>query len=211
MASKIVSVQVDCVCNERYNNSRKRECDGPVAEHSKKLTVGRLSARIALEPLETVNEGEIMAIGKVIANNKKARHEFFIEDTFETGIVLTGTEVKSIRAGKVNIKESYANITNGEVFITGMHISPYEQGNRYNVDPLRSRKLLLHKREINKLIGYTQQDGLTLVPLKVYISPKGYVKVELAIARGKKLHDKRQSIAKRDADKRMKQSLGRRR
>lgn len=153
----------------------------------------------------------LMSIGKLIAQNKKARHEYFIEDTFEAGIALTGTEVKSIRQGKVNVKEAYAQIKDGEVFVHGMHISPYEQGNRYNVDPLRKRKLLLHKREINKLIGYTQQQGLTLVPLKVYISPKGYVKVELAIAKGKKLHDKRHTMAKRDADKRMKQSLGRRR
>lgn len=148
-----------------------------------------------------------MSIGKVIANNKKAYYEYFIEDKFEAGIVLTGTEVKSIRMGKVNIKESYAQVKDGEVFISGMHISPYEMGNRFNRDPLRVRKLLLHKREINRLIGYIQQKGLTLVPLKVYISPKGLVKIELGVARGKKIHDKRDSIAKRDSERRIQQAL----
>ncbi len=141
---------------------------------------------------------------KVLATNRKARHEFFIEDTFETGIVLTGTEVKSIRQGKVNIKESYAVIDNGEVFIQGMHISPYEQGNIYNVDPLRVRKLLLHRREIRKLIGETKQKGFTLVPLSIYLKD-GRVKVEIALAKGKKLYDKRDTIAKKDAERRMKQ------
>jgi|SRR5690554_1702661 len=141
---------------------------------------------------------------KVLATNRKARHEFFIEDTFETGIVLTGTEVKSIRQGKVNIKESYAVINNGEVFIQGMHISPYEQGNIYNVDPLRVRKLLLHRREIRKLIGETKQKGFTLVPLSIYLKD-GRVKVEIALAKGKKLYDKRDTIAKKDAERRMKQ------
>ncbi len=148
-----------------------------------------------------------MAIGKLIANNKKAYHEYFIEDKLEAGIVLTGTEVKSIRMGRVNIKESYAQVKDGEVFITGMHISPYEMGNRFNRDPLRTRKLLLHKREINRLVGYIQQKGLTLVPLKVYISPKGLVKVELGVAKGKKLHDKRDSMAKRDSDRRIQQAI----
>lgn len=141
---------------------------------------------------------------KVLATNRKARHEFFIEETFETGIVLTGTEVKSIRQGKVNIKESYAVIDNGEVFIQGMHISPYEQGNIYNVDPLRVRKLLLHRREIRKLIGETKQKGFTLVPLSIYLKD-GRVKVEIALAKGKKLYDKRDTIAKKDAERRMKQ------
>jgi len=149
----------------------------------------------------------IMSIGKLIANNKKAWHEYFIEDTYEAGIVLTGTEVKSIRMGRVNIKESYAEIKDNEVFVVGMHISPYEMGNRYNVDPLRRRKLLLHKKEINKLIGYTTQKGLTLVPLKVYINPKGLVKVDLGVAKGKKLYDKRQSMAKRDSDRRLQQEF----
>lgn len=141
---------------------------------------------------------------KIIATNKKARHEFFIEDTIEAGIVLKGTEVKSIRQGKVNIKESYANIQDGEVFINGMHISPYEQGNIYNVDPLRKRKLLLHKRQIRKLIGETKLKGLTLVPLSIYLKD-GKVKVEIAVAKGKKLYDKRQTIAKKDAERRIKQ------
>lgn len=141
---------------------------------------------------------------KVLATNRKARHEFFIEDTIEAGIVLKGTEVKSIRQGKVNIKESYANIENGEVFLNGMHISPYEQGNIYNVDPLRKRKLLLHKRQIRKLIGETKLKGLTLIPLSIYLK-NGIVKVEIAVAKGKKLYDKRQVIAKKDAERRMQQ------
>ena len=144
---------------------------------------------------------------KVVANNKKARHDYFIEDTYETGIVLTGTEIKSIRQGKVNIKESYAKIENGEMILFGMHISPYEHGNRFNVDPLRPRKLLLHKREIQKLIGYTTLKGLTLVPLRLYINEKGRAKLELAVARGKKDYDKRNTIAKRDADRRMQQAM----
>lgn len=146
---------------------------------------------------------------KLVANNKKARHDYFIEQTYEAGIVLTGTEIKSVRQGKVSIKESYAKIENGEVFIHGMNISPYEQGNRFNVDSLRSRKLLLHKREIQKLIGYTTMKGLTIVPLKMYINEDGRAKIELAVARGKKNYDKRESIAKRDAardiDRKMKQ------
>ncbi len=144
---------------------------------------------------------------KVIANNKKARHDYFIEDTYETGIVLTGTEIKSIRQGKVSIKESFAKVENGEMIIYGMNISPYDHGNRYNVDPLRPRKLLLHKKEIQKLIGYTTLKGLTLVPLRIYINDKGKAKLELAVARGKKDHDKRDSIAKRDADRRMQQAM----
>lgn len=143
---------------------------------------------------------------KVIATNRKARHEYFVEDTIEAGLALTGTEVKSIRQGKVNVKESYAAIEKGEVFIYGMHISPYEQGNIYNVDPLRKRKLLLHKREIRKLNSIIMQKGYTLVPLRVYIK-NGLVKLELAIAKGKKLYDKRQDIAKKDAERRMKQHL----
>lgn len=141
---------------------------------------------------------------KVVATNRKARHEYFIEDTIEAGLVLTGTEVKSIRQGKINVKESYASIEGGEVFINNMHISPYEQGNIYNVDPIRKRKLLLHKREIRKLAGAITQKGYTLVPLSVYIKD-GLVKVELATARGKKLYDKREDIAKKDAERRMRQ------
>ena len=147
---------------------------------------------------------------KVVAQNKKARHDYFIEQTFEAGIVLSGTEVKSIRLGKVNLKDSYATIENGEVFLCGMHISPYEQGNIFNKDPLRDRKLLLHKYEINKLIGLTQQKGLTLVPLQLYFK-RGKVKVELAVARGKKLYDKRRDIAEKDAlreiDRKLKENI----
>lgn len=146
---------------------------------------------------------------KLVANNKKARHDYFIEETYEAGIVLTGTEIKSVRQGKVSIKESYAKIERGEVFIYGMNISPYEQGNRFNVDPLRPRKLLLHKREISKLIGYTTMKGLTVVPLMMYINEDGRAKIEIAVARGKKNYDKRESIAKRDAardiDRKMKE------
>ena len=140
---------------------------------------------------------------KIIANNGKARHDYFIEETYETGIVLTGTEIKSIRQGKVNIKESYARIEDGEVILYGMNISPYDHGNIFNVDPLRPRKLLLHKREIRKLIGYTTQKGLTLVPLNLYLNQDGRAKMELAVARGKKLYDKRHDIAKRDAERKM--------
>jgi SsrA-binding protein len=147
---------------------------------------------------------------KVVAQNKKARHDYFIEQTIETGIVLSGTEVKSIRQGKINLKDSFATIENGEVFLKGVHISPYEQGNIFNKDPMRDRKLLLHKFEINRLIGYTQQKGLSLVPLQVYFK-RGKVKVELAVAKGKKLYDKREDIAQRDAkreiDRRMKEGL----
>ena len=146
---------------------------------------------------------------KLVANNKKAYHDYFIEETYEAGIVLTGTEIKSVRQGKVSIKESYAKIENSEMILYGMNISPYEQGNRYNVEPLRPRKLLLHKQEIRKLIGYTTIKGLTLVPLKMYINEEGRAKVEIAVARGKKNYDKREDIAKRDAkrdmDRKMKQ------
>ncbi|PYG85713.1 SsrA-binding protein [Ruminiclostridium sufflavum DSM 19573] len=135
---------------------------------------------------------------KVIAQNKKARHEYFIEETIEAGIVLSGTEVKSIRQGKLNLKDSYATVSGGEVILSGMHISPYEQGNIYNKDPLRNRKLLLHKSEINRLLGLIQQKGLTLIPTQAYLK-RGMVKIELGVARGKKLYDKRDDIAARDA------------
>ena len=148
---------------------------------------------------------------KLIANNKKARHDYFIEETYEAGLVLTGTEIKSIRAGKASIKESYAKVEKGEVILYGMNISPYEQGNRFNVEPLRPRKLLLHKKEIRKLIGLTTQDGMTLVPLRLYINENGLAKLELAAARGKKNYDKRESIAKRDDARRMDQAMRRRR
>ena len=144
---------------------------------------------------------------KLVAGNKKARHDYYIEEVYEVGIVLTGTEIKSVRQGKVSIKESYAKIEKGEVFIYGMNISPYEQGNRFNVDSLRPRKLLLHKREIRKLIGYTTMKGLTLVPLSMYINEDGRAKMELAVARGKKLYDKRESTAKRDAQRKAEQAM----
>lgn len=144
---------------------------------------------------------------KMIANNKKARHDYFIEETYEAGIVLTGTEIKSARLGKVSIKESYARIEKEEMMIYGMNISPYEQGNRFNVDPLRPRKLLLHKREIRKLIGATKLKGLTLVPLTMYINEAGLAKLEIALARGKKDYDKRDAIAKRDASRNMERAM----
>ena len=134
---------------------------------------------------------------KLIANNKKAYHDYFIEEKYETGIALHGTEVKSLRMGKCSIKESFVRIEDGEVFIYGMHISPYEKGNIFNKDPLRVRKLLLHKYEINKLAGQMQQKGYTIVPLTVYFKGS-HVKVEIGLARGKKLYDKRQDIAKKD-------------
>ena len=134
---------------------------------------------------------------KLIANNKKAYFDYFIEDKYEAGVALHGTEVKSIRMVKCSIKESYIKIEDGEVFIYGMHISPYEKGNIFNKDPMRIKKLLMHKYEINKLSGKLQQKGLTLVPLQVYLKG-GLVKVEVGLARGKKLYDKRDSLAKKD-------------
>ena len=144
---------------------------------------------------------------KVIANNKKARHEYFVDEGYEAGLVLTGTEIKSIRNGKVSIKEAYAKIINGEALILGMNISSYEQGNRFNVDPLRPRKLLLHRREINKLIGKLKVGGVTLIPLRIYLNDRGKAKIEIAVARGKKLYDKRDSIAKRDTERKMQRAM----
>lgn len=143
---------------------------------------------------------------KILATNKKARHDYFIEETYEAGIELKGTEVKSIRQGKINIRDGYARVENSEVFLYNVHISPYEQGNIFNVDPLRVRKLLLHKREIRKLIGYIQQKGYTLVALDAHLS-NGRVKIELGVARGKAEYDKRQTIAKKDADRRIQKEL----
>ena len=134
---------------------------------------------------------------KMVANNKKAYHDYFIDDTYETGISLAGTEVKSLRMGKCSIKEAFVRIENEEVIIYGMHISPYEKGNIFNKDPLRPRKLLMHRYEINKLMGKIKEKGMTLVPLKVYFKGS-LVKVEIGLARGKKLYDKRQDIAKKD-------------
>lgn len=136
--------------------------------------------------------------GKVIAQNKKAYHDYFIEDTYEAGIVLQGTEIKSIRAGRVNLKDAYARVQNGEVFLHNMHISPYDQGNRYNHDPLRTRKLLLHKKEIQKLIGITKEQGYSLVPLKIYLK-NGYAKVLIGLAKGKKKYDKREDLKQKEA------------
>jgi len=135
---------------------------------------------------------------KVISENRKAYHDYFVEEKLEAGINLTGTEIKSIRNGKVNLKDSYARIEDGEAWLYQMHISPYEQGNRFNHDPLRKRKLLLHRSEINKLFGKIQQQGMTLVPTKIYLK-NGLAKIELGVCRGKKIYDKRQAMAEKDA------------
>ena len=141
-----------------------------------------------------------------VAENRRARHDYFIEDTYECGIALVGTEVKSVRAGKVNLKDSYAQVKNGEMLLVGMHISPYDQGNIFNKDPFRTRKLLLHKREIRKLNSLSQTDGYSLIPTRLYIRD-GLVKVELAVAKGKKLYDKREDSAKKDAQRRIERTL----
>lgn len=140
--------------------------------------------------------------GKIVSVNRKARHDYFIEEIYEAGIALVWTEVKSIRQGKINIKDGYAQVENGEVFLYNVHISPYEQGNIFNRDPLRARKLLLHKNEIKKLIGYVQQKGYALIPLSFYLK-NGLVKVELGVGIGKKKYDKRQVLAKKDAERRI--------
>lgn len=146
---------------------------------------------------------------RVISKNSKAYHDYFIDSKMECGIELAGTEVKSIRDGKVNMKDSYASIKNGELFIHSLHISPYEKGNIFNKDPMRSRKLLVHKNEILKLVGMVKQKGIALVPLSLYWD-RNHVKVELGICRGKKLYDKRQNIAKKDAERRIAQHLSER-
>jgi len=140
---------------------------------------------------------------KMLAVNKSAKHDYFIEEVFEAGLELTGTEIKSLRQGKVNLGGSYAKMLEGELFIVGMNIKPYEQGNRFNVDPLRSRKLLLHKKELRELDKEVQREGRTIVPLNIYLNDRGLAKMEIALARGKKLYDKRDSIAERDAERRM--------
>jgi SsrA-binding protein len=137
---------------------------------------------------------------KIIANNKKAYHDYFVDETMEAGIQLFGTEVKSLRCGGVNLKDSYCSIEDGELFVTGMHISPYEKGNIYNRDPLREKKLLMHKKEILRLLGKVGQEGVTLVPLSLYFSGSR-VKLELGICRGKKLYDKRDDLAKKQANR----------
>ena len=147
---------------------------------------------------------------KLVANNKKARHDYFLEEIIEAGIALTGTEIKSVRAGKVSIKESYAKVDGGELILYGMHISPYKEGNRYNVDPLRPRRLLVHKREIRKMIGATTQQGMTIIPVQMYINEEGRAKIEIALARGKKNYDKRESIAQRDAKRAMDRAVRKR-
>ena len=143
---------------------------------------------------------------KLIAKNPVAYHNYSIDDTLEAGIVLTGTEIKSIRSGKINLKDTYVNIKNGEAFVYGMHISPYEHGNIFNKDPIRTRKLLLNRREINKLLGYISQKGLSLVPTKLYFKGN-FVKLEIGIGKGKKLYDKREDIAKRDAERKIQRTL----
>ena len=140
--------------------------------------------------------------GKVVAQNKKANHDYFIEETYEAGIVLRGTEIKSIRNGRIQLKDSFARISNGEVFLNNAHISPYEQGNQFNHDPLRERKLLLHRQQINKLIGATKQHGYSIVPLKMYLK-EGFAKVLIGLAKGKKNYDKRDSLKKKEAKREM--------
>ncbi len=143
---------------------------------------------------------------KTVAQNKKAFHDFFIEETFEAGIELSGTEVKSIRAGKVNLKDSYCSVKDGEIFVLGMHISPYEQGNIFNKDPMRQKKLLMHKREIMRLFGMVQKQGYALVPTSMYFKGSR-VKVQIALAKGKKLYDKREDMARRDAKREMDRAM----
>jgi SsrA-binding protein len=148
---------------------------------------------------------------RVVAENRRARHDYFIEETLEAGIALTGTEVKSLRLGRASLQDSFARAENGEVFLYNLHISPYDKGNRFNHDPKRVRRLLLHKSEIRRLIGKTRQRGYTLIPLRIYFNSRGLAKVELAVAKGKKLHDKREEIARKEAERQMLQALRRRR
>ncbi len=144
---------------------------------------------------------------KVVATNRKAYHDYFIEEKFEAGIMLTGTEVKSLREGRANLQDSYASVKDGEAFLHHCHISPYSHGNLMNHDPIRVRKLLLHKKEIHKLLGKTQQKGLTLVPLRIYFSERGKAKVELGLAKGKKLHDRRETIKAREAGREVERAI----
>lgn len=137
---------------------------------------------------------------KVLATNRKAYHDYFIEETFEAGMALTGTEIKSVRAGAINLRDSFAQVRDGEMWLQNVHISPYEAGNRFNVDPYRTRKLLLHRKEINRLMGRAQEKGLTIVPLRVYLK-KNRAKVEIALVKGKRQYDKREAISRRDADR----------
>jgi SsrA-binding protein len=143
---------------------------------------------------------------KTVATNRKAYHDYFIEETYEAGIALTGTEIKSVRAGAVNLRDSYAAVHNGEMLLQNVHISPYEAGNRYNVDPYRTRKLLLHRKEINRLMGRVREKGLTIVPLRMYLK-KNRAKVEIALVKGKRQYDKRDTISKRDAAREMERAM----
>ncbi|MCL1791168.1 MAG: SsrA-binding protein SmpB [Peptococcaceae bacterium] len=143
---------------------------------------------------------------KVISENRRARHDYFIEDKVEAGIILTGTEIKSIRAGRVNLKDGYAEVADGEMWLNAVHISPYEQGNRFNHEPLRQRKLLLHRKEIIKLAAAVQKQGMTLIPLKLYLT-RGMAKIEIGLCKGKKLYDKRQDVAERDAKRDIERSV----
>ena len=144
---------------------------------------------------------------KAVATNRKAYHDYFIEEKFEAGIMLQGTEVKSLREGRVNLQDSYASVKDSEVFLHHCHISPYSHGNIMNHEPLRTRKLLLHRKEINKLLGKTQQQGLTLIPLRIYFSKRGLAKVELGLAKGKKQHDRRETIKTREASREMERAM----
>jgi len=143
---------------------------------------------------------------KYLAQNRKAYHDYFIEETYEAGLVLTGSEIKSVRKGSAHLRDAYARVENGEVFIHNMHIGPYEQANRFNHDPLRTRKCLLHREEIRKLVGAVRERGYTLVPTRLYLR-NGFAKVELGLAKGKKLHDKRESVKQRDANREIARAL----
>jgi SsrA-binding protein len=148
--------------------------------------------------------------GRTIATNRKAYHDYFIDETYEAGIVLTGTEIKSVRAGRVNLRDSYVRMKNGELWLIDTHIAPYKQAGRDSHEPKRPRKLLMHRREINRLQGKAQEKGYTIVPLRIYLKDNKWAKVEIALARGKKLYDKRQAIRKRDAQREMERTLAER-
>ncbi len=152
--------------------------------------------------METVVAEEI----RVVATNRKAYHDYFIEETYEAGVALTGTEIKSVRAGAVNLRDSYAQVRDGEAWLENVHISPYEAGNRFNVDPYRTRRLLLHRKEINRLMGRVQEKGLTIVPLRMYLK-KNRAKVELALVKCKRQYDKREAISRRDATREIERAL----
>jgi len=178
--------------------------DGPLSAHGENLRLSTTKGQ------ERMTQGGAMTKElkeKAVATNRKAYHEYFIEEKFEAGIMLQGTEVKSLREGRVNLQDSYASVRDGEVFLHHCHISPYSHGNVMNHDPIRVRKLLLHKKEINKLLGKTQQKGLTLIPLRIYFSKRGHAKVELGLAKGKKLYDRRASIKSREASREVERAI----